>query len=144
MNISFGQIYPEIDTDFNLTNTILIELKTKINKFNQSFRTYESAFKTRDFSTIFIVSATKKNDTLTIDGPTIFRKDKSIEFVLHIPYKKFSNFTEEMDYALDFIGEGLHLTFKNNHADTDAITTTINNIKDLIHANPDKYKKWTK
>jgi hypothetical protein len=144
MNISFGQIYPEIDTDFSLTNTVLIELKTRINSINQSFQTYESIFNTRDFSTNFIVSATRKNDILIVDGPTILKKNKTIEFVLHIPYKKLSNFTEEMNYVLDFIGEGLHLTFKKNHADSEEINTMIDNIKKLIITDPDKYKKWTK
>jgi len=76
MNISFGQIYPEIDTDFSLTNTVLIELKTRINSINQSFQTYESIFNTRDFSTNLIVSATRKNDILIVDGPTILKKNK--------------------------------------------------------------------
>lgn len=63
---------------------------------------------------------------------------------MHIPYKKLSNFTEEMNYVLDFIGEGLHLTFKKNHADSEEINTMIDNIKKLIITDPDKYKKWTK
>lgn len=144
MNISFGQIYPEIDTDFKFTNTILIELRNKINSTNQSFSDYENIFKTRDFSTNFIISATKKNDKLTIDGPTILKKDKSIEFVFHIPHKKISDFTKEMTYALDFIEEGLRLTFKKNHADADEITTIVNDIKNQIQADPDKYRQWTR
>ena len=112
MNISFGQIYPEIDADFKVTNTILMELRNRINSTNQSFSDYENSFKTRDFSTSPIISATRKNDKLTIDGPTILKEAKSIEFVFHIPYKKISDFTKEMTYALDFIEEGLRLIFK--------------------------------
>lgn len=144
MNISFGQIYPEIDADFKVTNTILMELRNRINSTNQSFSDYENSFKTRDFSTSFIISATRKNDKLTIDGPTILKEAKSIEFVFHIPYKKISDFTKEMTYALDFIEEGLRLIFKKNHADADEITKAVNDIKSLIQADPDKYRKWTK
>lgn len=144
MNVSFGQIYPEIDTDFNFTNTILVELKNRINSTNQTFSDYENIFKTRNFSTNFIISATKKNDKLTVDGPTILKKDKSIEFVFHIPYKKINDFTKEMIYALNFVEEGLRLTFKKNHTEADEITTIVNDIKNLIQADPDKYRKWTK
>ncbi|WP_421558401.1 hypothetical protein [Pseudomonas canadensis] len=144
MNISFGQIYPEIDTAFNLTNTILVELKKKINDLNQSFSSYESIFKTNNYSAMLTISATRKNDTLIINGPIVYKKDKTIEFVLHIPYKQTNEFTEEMSYALDFIGQGLHLIFNDNKANSDRITKIIDEIKSAINENPEKYRKWTK
>jgi len=86
MNISFGQIYPEIDTDFKFTNTILIELRNRINSTNQSFSDYENIFKTRDFSTTFIISATKKMTNLRLMAQPFLKRINllSLYFTSHI------------------------------------------------------------
>ncbi|WP_175691756.1 hypothetical protein [Burkholderia anthina] len=100
MEIGFGQIYPEVGAFFDFTNTVLVELNEGINSLKISFAHYIKLFSSDEFSVVFIISATKKSDALSVKGPTTLMKKKRVEFVLHIPYRKFESFSDQMDYAL--------------------------------------------
>ncbi|WP_083214539.1 MULTISPECIES: hypothetical protein [Burkholderia cepacia complex] len=144
MKISFGQIYPEVGASFDFTNTVLAELNDGINSLKGSFSHYAKLFSGDDFSVVFIISATKKSDALSVKGPTTLAKKKRVEFVLHIPYKQFESFSDQMDYALNFIGCGIKSTFDKYNSDSSGVVEIINRTKDVIRADPDKYMKWTR
>lgn len=144
MDVNFAQIYPEIDTHFRFTNTVLRQLKGRMNSLNQHFLGPRTVLKTDHYSIIFTISATRGNDALEICGPIFHRQDKSVEFVLHIPYRQISDFTEELHYALDSIGEALCRIFKDNHADSSGIAAIVDEMKGAIKEDPETYKKWLK
>ncbi|WP_249744642.1 hypothetical protein [Burkholderia pyrrocinia] len=144
MKISFGQIYPEVGVSFDFTNTVLAELNEGINSLEGSFAHYVKLFSGDDFSVVFIISATKKSDILSVKGPTTLAKKKRVEFVLHIPYKQFESFLDQMDYALNFIECGVKSTFDRYNSDSSGVAEMVSRTKDAIRADPDKYMKWIK
>jgi len=144
MKVDFGQIYAEVGVSFGFTNTVLIELCERIDGLGRVFEHYKKLFKTDDFFVVFIISATMKHDTLSVKGPTTLSKHKTVEFALHIPYKKTDSFSEQMSYALNFVGEGIDFVFRKYKTDPTGICEIINEVKELICANPEKYEKWTK
>jgi hypothetical protein len=115
----------------------------KLDDIGASFAYYNKLFKTDDFSVIFYISAAKRSNLL-IKGPTTLSKRKKIEFVIYIPYKNIDIFTEQMDYALDFVGQGVKFVFDKYKEDSSMIDGIVRQTKDLIRSDPEKYSKWTK
>lgn len=144
MKVSFSQIYPEIDTSFDMTNTILKELSGEINDLNIVFEHYKKLFNTDDFFIVFIISATRKNPELVVKGPTTLPKKKKAEFVFHIPYRETTSFHEKIEYVLPFIENGIRFVFEKYKADSYKIKDAVNAVGALINADPEKYSKWTK
>ncbi|MGS0897314.1 hypothetical protein ACVBGC_33055 [Burkholderia stagnalis] len=144
MKISFGQIYPEVGASFDFTNTILIELSEGLNGLGGSFFHYEKLFSGDDFSVVFIISATKESEKFFVKGPTTLAKRRRVEFVFHIPYKEFDKFSDQMDYAFDFIGGGIKSVFDKYNKESNDVAGAISKIKGAIHEDPDRYMKWTK
>ncbi|WP_321790358.1 hypothetical protein [Burkholderia pyrrocinia] len=144
MKISFGQIYPEVGASFDFTNTVLAELNEGINSLGANFAHYIKLFSSDEFSVVFIISATKKSDGLSVKGPTTLAKKRRVEFVLHIPYRQFESFSDQMDYALNFIGDGVRSIFEKYNSDSGGVAEIIDRTKNVIRADPDKYMKWTR
>lgn len=82
MKVYFSQIYLEGEnTTFPITNTIIHLLSIQLDKLNKNLNHYEKLFKTDDFSIIFVISATRKSETLNVKGPTTKSKDKETYFL---------------------------------------------------------------
>ncbi|HGA4729071.1 TPA: hypothetical protein ACISU1_004442, partial [Salmonella enterica subsp. enterica serovar Wangata] len=111
---------------------------------NKNLNHYEKLFKTDDFSIIFVISATRKSETLNVKGPTTKSKDKETYFSLFIPYREFSVFTIQISYVLDNIAEGIIFVLDKYKTDSSGVKESISEVKALIESDPEKYQKWTK
>lgn len=143
MKISFIQAYAEIDTSYDITNTVLIPLRKYLNGLNKSIAHYDKLFKTDDYTIFFYISATREHKDF-VKGPMTYSKQKVVEFFIFIPYKEFDIFTEQMNYILDCIGQGIIFVLKKYKTDPAGIEEVMNKMKALIASDPEKYQKWTK
>lgn len=145
MNIYFSQIYLEgEDTTFAVTNTLIHRLSQRLDVLNKKINHYDKLFKGEDFSVVFVISATRKKNTLEVKGPTTYSKDKETSFSLFIPYQEISSFIEQMNYVLDYIAEGIIFVFNKYKTDPSGVKEAIEEVKKLIAADPEKYQQWTK
>ncbi len=145
MKIYFSQIYLEgEDTTFLVTNTLIHRLSNQLDKLNKKINHYEKLFKTDDFSMIFVISATRKNEVLTVKGPTTKSKNKEIYFSLFIPYQEVNSFTEQTSYVLDYIVEGIISVLNKYKTDPSGVKEAVEAVKKMIMDDPEKYQKWTK
>jgi len=102
VKIFFSQIYIQEGITFPFTHnfqkylsdeiTSLVECSTEFNK------TYGP-----DWEIIFRISAKKDIDETEIKGPTLFRKDKDIEYTIFLPYVKIMNESDIYKAALNTI-----------------------------------------
>ncbi|OCG39805.1 RHS repeat domain-containing protein [Gilliamella sp. Bif1-4] len=79
-----------------------------------------------------------------VKGPITYSKQKDVEFFIFIPYKDFDIFTEQMNYILDCIGQGIIFVFKKYKTDPIGVEEVMDKMKALIASDPEKYQKWTK
>lgn len=143
MNIQFSQIYAEVNTSYDITNTVLIPLTNRLDSLNKGIIHYENLFHSIDYSIVFIISATRQDKEL-VKGPTTCSKKKKTEFVIYVPYKEFKEFTEQIYYILDYIAEGIIFVFNKYKTDSSGIKDAVEEVKVLIANSPEKYQKWTK
>ncbi|WMY92608.1 hypothetical protein [Snodgrassella communis] len=143
MKINFIQVYAEIDTSYDITNTVLIPLKKYLNGLNKSVVHYDKLFKTDDYRIVFYISATREHKDF-VKGPKTYSKQKKVEFFIFLPYKEFDIFTQQMNYILDCIGQGIIFVFKKYKTDPTGVEEVMDKMKTLITSDPEKYQKWTK
>ena len=88
MRIFITQVYVKPSFKFKLSQNLVKQLSNRINEKNF----FENDFKKkyRGFDIIIDISSLPESEIsdLKIKGPTIFNKDKQIEYVLYIPYEK--------------------------------------------------------
>jgi hypothetical protein len=121
----------------------LIPLRKYLDGLNKSIAHYDKLFKTDDYSIVFYISATREHKDF-VKGAITCSKQKIVEFFIFIPYKEFDIFTEQMNYILDCIGQGIIFVFKKYKTDPAGIEEVMNKMKALIASDPEKYQKWTK
>ena len=139
MNIEFGQIYAEIETDFYFAATLLAYLEGRLDALHKKLLYYEKKYGNSDYTLAFIISATRKNTEMQARGPTVLRKSPTIEFVLYIPYQEFGDFEEAIEYALKQVAIGIVQVFERYKTPTDGVIEAIDEVIAMVKRNPQHY-----
>lgn len=141
MNFNFPQMYSEIDTSFNIMNATLIPLRFFLKSLNIKVPHYEKLFKGEEYTFFFYIMATRLLDKLQVKGPITSSKSRLVEFFVDIPYRKFTNYADEIDYVLENLAIGIITILKKYKADPSGVHEAINMIKDMVRDNTRKYNK---
>lgn len=65
-----------------------------------------------DYSLIFRLSAKHELDANEICGPTVFRKDKDVEFTIFVPFRKVTESNSPTRTALGYLFDGFHEVYE--------------------------------
>ncbi|ELY3838985.1 hypothetical protein SMX93_004351 [Cronobacter turicensis] len=144
MRIKFNQIYAEVGVNYNITNAVLNPLEEMLNSLDKKIQHYEKLFSGSDYTVVFIISATAKNEELVVKGPTTLSKKKKVEFVIFLPYKKIESFIDEITYILGHVCNGICEVLAKYKADTEEVKEIFEEMKALILKEPERYKVWIK
>ncbi|ALB53205.1 hypothetical protein AB8W28_15055 [Cronobacter universalis] len=144
MRIKFNQIYAEVGVNYNITNAVLNPLEEMLNSLNKKIQHYEKLFSGSDYTVVFIISATAKNEELVVKGPTTLSKKKKVEFVIFLPYKKIESFIDEITYILGHVCNGICEVLAKYKTDTEEVKEIFEEMKALILRDPERYKVWIK
>ncbi|WP_105634586.1 hypothetical protein, partial [Cronobacter dublinensis] len=142
MRIKFNQIYAEVGVNYSITNAVLNPLEEMLNSLDKKIQHYEKLFSGSDYTVVFIISATAKNEELTVKGPTTLSKKKKVEFVIFVPYKKIESFIDEITYILDHVCNGICEVLEKYKTDTEEVRDIFEQMKLSISKDPEKYKIW--
>ncbi|ELY3469367.1 hypothetical protein SMX26_004015 [Cronobacter universalis] len=144
MRIKFNQIYAEVGVNYNITNAVLNPLEEMLNALDKKTQHYEKLFSGSDYTVVFIISATAKNEELVVKGPTTLSKKKKVEFVIFLPYKKIESFIDEITYILGHVCNGICEVLAKYKTDTEEVKEIFEEMKALILRDPERYKVWIK
>ncbi|MDI7691610.1 hypothetical protein [Cronobacter malonaticus] len=144
MRIKFNQIYAEVGVNYNITNAVLNPLEEMLNSLDKKIQHYEKLFSGSDYTVVFIISATAKNEELVVKGPTTLSKKKKVEFVIFLPYKKIESFIDEITYILGHVCNGICEVLAKYKTDTEEVKEIFEEMKALILRDPERYKVWIK
>ncbi len=139
MNIEFGQIYVELDTDFDLPSLLLKRLREELDVLGKEISHFNRIFKNADFKLVFIISATRKTDELNIKGPNLVRKKPAAEFVIFIPYKEIVDFVDKVSYALPYVAKGVIFVFNKYKTDSSGVEDIVRNVIVEVRDEPEKF-----
>ncbi len=139
MKFSFGQIYPEVNTDYDVTSKLLHLLCNKLNNLNKEIKHFNKVFEGEDYSLVLIISATRNKDILEVKGPIVLKKRKEVEFALHIPYRELPNRFEETLYVLNNIYQSIVFVFNKYKADLSGLEENIDQVINAVKTSPSQF-----
>lgn len=144
MNIEFGQIYVELNTDFDLPSFLLKKLREELDSLGKDISHFNAIFKHSDFKLVFIISATRKNDELNVKGPTLVRKNPAAEFVIFIPYKEIVEFVDKVSYVLPYVAEGVAFVFNKYKEDSSGVEDAVHKVIAAVNNDPEAFQRKSK
>ena len=86
MKIYFGQLYIQAGISFPFNSSFQRFLSEEVSKLVEMNPKFEQSYGT-EYELMFRISAKKELLTNEICGPTIFKKEKDIEYTIFLPYK---------------------------------------------------------
>jgi len=139
MNIEFGQIYVELNADFDLPSLLLKRLREELDALGKEISHFNTIFKNSDFKLVFIISATRKTDELNIKGPTLVRKKPAAEFVIYIPYKEIVDFVDKVSYVLPYVAKGVVFVLNKYKKDSSGVEDVVRNVIVAVRDEPETF-----
>ncbi|MFL6463706.1 MAG: hypothetical protein ACJ73N_04770 [Bryobacteraceae bacterium] len=142
MRIALASVYNEVGTSFHLPHLVVKVLRERLQQLLASTEILEfnEKFRTGDFSVGFIISATRKKETFTVEGPIFMKKPKGIDFIFLIPYKQVPDLNERIDYVLGYVAEGIVQVLRRYNAPDPGITDAVRNVAMFVHQNPKQFE----
>ncbi|MCY1013076.1 hypothetical protein OV079_47605 [Nannocystis pusilla] len=138
MRIALTQISPEAGVSFGLSGSVLELVRDQLNALRKNIPHFAKIFGEEDYKIVFIITATRKLDSLSVKGPNILKRHKSAEFSLWIPYKSL-DFSDRVAYILPQISSGIIEIFRRYKADEHGIASVVQQAVEIALKRPEKY-----
>ncbi|MBT1699247.1 hypothetical protein KK083_20285 [Fulvivirgaceae bacterium PWU4] len=136
MTFRLAVLFPEVGVDFPISykvNQLLLDkLIDKLPKEQQ-----QVIVDNKSFSLGVIISTRKSKTDLSIQGPSISKKYKMVDYTIWIPYLKVIKSSSLLETYLDFISEGIILVFEDLGRDNKKlISKIVGAVKKQVLTNP--------
>jgi len=102
MKVHFGQIYMQPGVTFPFSTRFQRSLGDEITQLVQPSATFIRKYGT-DWELMFRISAKTQIDDSEIRGPTLFKKDKDIEYTVFLPFDTIAQSGQVPQSALQFL-----------------------------------------
>ncbi len=119
MNIYIGQIYIDVGVKFEFNHvfqeyihSILTRHSTPPNNFLERYKNYDFMFR---------MSAKKDIQDVEIKGPSIFKRDKDIEYSIFLPYDVITQKDNHNYWALKYLFRGIYEIYDKNKFEYDIL-----------------------
>jgi hypothetical protein len=139
MKVHFGQIYIEPGVAFPFSFLFQRRLSEEIT----ALITPSAAFTQRygdDWKLMFNVSAKRTIADNEIRGPSVFKKDKDVEFTIFLPFDTIQREASVSRCALAFLLQGVCSVLVSLGIDTSAIQVRQSSLTETISSDPTMFK----
>jgi len=139
MKIYFGQIYIQVGISFPFNHLFQNFLGTKISELikpSQKFITLYSD----DYSFGIRISAKKELAINEIKGPTVYKKDKEVEFTIFLPYTPIMQKIEPNRSALEHLFDGVYVVLGKYEIDISYLKKEQDKVIDKILSSPEMFE----
>jgi len=138
MKIYFGQIYIQVGISFPFNHLFQKFLGTEITKLVEFSPKFIKRY-AEDYSLMFRISAKKELAVNEIKGPTVYKKDKDVEFSIFLPYTAIMQSTEPNREALKYLFEGIYEVFGKYEINISMLKSEQGKIIDKIMSSPEMF-----
>lgn len=140
MKIYFTQIYIQIGVSFPFEYTFQSFLGTKITDLVKPSLKF-TELHGDDYSLGFYISAKKELEINEIVGPSIYKKDKDIEYSIFLPYTQIMKQSEPNRSALENLFGGIYYVLGEYEVDITKLKNEEKKIIDKIMSSPEMFRK---
>ena len=135
MKVHFGQIYIEPGVTFPFSHHLQRRLSTEITSLITTSETFTAKYGA-DWQLMFRISAKSKIHEIEIKGPTVYERDKDVEYTLFLPFDVIAHEDNASQMALQLLLKGCCDVFRELGFDTETIERTSESMIDTICADP--------
>lgn len=139
MKIYFGQLYIQAGISFPFSSSFQRFLSEEVSKLVEMNPKFEQSYGT-EYELMFRISAKKELLTNEICGPTIFKKEKDIEYSIFLPYKFIMEQSNPNKCALEFLFEGIYTVLDLYEINTSRLKIEQNKIINKIISSSNMFK----
>ncbi len=142
MKVYFSQIYIKPGVNFPFSHQFqahLSEAITGLVKLSAQF-----AYKYGDdFNVIFRISAKKEIRNNELKGPTVFDKEKDVEYTVFLPFDVIQRTSDVNRSALEFLLDGVALALTSLDIGVDKLSQERAHLIERVLSDPTMFKKRT-
>ena len=135
MNVHFGQIYIQPGVTFAFSTRFQRWLADEITRLVQPSASFIKKYGS-DWELIFRISAKTQIDDNEIKGPTVFKKDKDVEYTLFLPFDTITQSDRVPQSALQFLLKGCCGVFRTLDIDPALVEQNAEAIIESICSDP--------
>ena len=139
MHIYFSQIYIQEGISFPFSHIFQKYLSEKITSLVECSDKFTKLYGS-DWDVIFRISAKKEIDETEIKGPTLFKKDKDIEYTIFLPYRKITKEKDIYKAALNDVITSVSGILESLGFSTSEIIASKSRLISEIHSNKEMFK----
>jgi hypothetical protein len=141
MKFAFLQLYSEPGVSFErLDGPLLQALGNSLTHLNQSIDALSQKLGGDDFKLLLTLSSKSGIDEVEIKGPTLWPKKKTAGYSLFIPWQAATNFQEEVEHVLPYIGRGVREIYKRYGVSVGGIDEVIQTVLEEVRAAPEEFQ----
>lgn len=140
MRVFVGQIYIQPEANYPFSHNFQKWISEELSKIVEPSDSFLKKY-TDDFDLIFRISAKKEIDEIEVKGPTVFKKDKDIEFTIFLPYDH--NSLETMDdfkQPLLLFLDGVAIALEQLTIDATKVKSNASKMVESIISNKSMFK----
>lgn len=139
MNVYFGQIYIEPGASFPFSHHFQRRLSEEITALVAPSLQFVENYGC-DFKLMFNVSAKKSIRDNEIRGPAVYKKTRSVEYTVFLPYDVIMSDSEVAQSALKYLLHGLYFVFESLNIDTAKVVERQSVLIEHICTDPQMFK----
>ncbi|HEY1121949.1 MAG TPA: hypothetical protein VGE67_10130 [Haloferula sp.] len=132
MNVHFGQIYIEPGVAFPWSIQFQQRISAEVSPLISASEAFIEEFG-GEWSMMFRISAKQEIDGVEVRGPTVFKRDRSIEFSLFLPFDIIPRGDAFMLPALRFLFDGIQEGFVRVGIETAKLEAKRDQLIDQIY-----------
>lgn len=140
MKVSIGQIYVKPGINFPFTHLMQLWLGEELSSIITSTPEFSKKF-SPNYDLTIRISADDQIIENKIKGPTIYKKDKDVEYTVFLPYKIITVSPEGCRLAVEFLVDGIITVLHNAGLDTEVLNAKKEIIVIHICSEPSMLKK---
>ena len=140
MKCDFTQIYAEIGAAYSSSHMLLNPLQQKLDALGKNIPFLAEKLKADDFEINYIISATRKFDSMYTKGPLFLHKRKRVEFAIFVPYREIADFGDRIGFVLRQVAAGIKAILEKYSIDNSGVDGCVEEIIALVKQRPLDYQ----
>jgi hypothetical protein len=140
MQVFFGQIYIQVGVGFPFSHRFQRRLSNEVTAVTVPSAKFINKYGA-DYNLMFNVSAKKEIQDNEIRGPTVFKKDKDVEYTVFLPFDVITRNPEVAKSALGFLLKGVCYVFELLDIETASLVERQASLIEQICADPMMFDK---
>ena len=138
MRVHFGQIYIQPNVTFPFSNRLQRRLAERVSGLVAASATFTSKYGP-DWDLMFRISAKTDIGENEIRGPTVFTKEKDVEYTIFLPFDIIANTDCVPQLALQFLLEGCCHVLRGIDIDPAALEEAMEPMIESICSDPQMF-----